>query len=117
MTEDKVNKVLYTESYYFQEHEEYTPEQVYSICKDLITVAENKGLTGCYLLFKSNFESHQDYLGPPSITPCGYRKKTEKELEEEAEYNRIMSYALKHGITFYEANTLFKIQGKLGLKL
>jgi hypothetical protein len=117
MTDNRVTQVLYTEEYYLQDHEEYTPEQIYATCKRLISIAESKGLTDCYLLFKSNHESYEDYLGPPSITPCGYRKKTEKELEEEAEYNRIMSYALKHGITFYEANTLFKIQGKLGLKL
>lgn len=115
MTKDLVEEVLYTEEYYFQDHEEYSAEQIYAICNRLIKKAEDKGLTGCYLKFTSHYEAYEDYLGAPSIIPCGYREKNNYEKQEQAKEDTIRNYAGKHGITFYEAAALYNIRDKLGL--
>ena len=66
-----------------REYEEYTPEQVYDIAKALVQSAKDQGLEGCFLKFQSNRDPYEDYLGPASITPCGYRKVTVSEKKEE----------------------------------
>lgn len=113
--DDMVEKELHTDSFYLQSYEKYSPEDIYGICKALIKKAEDKGLKDCYLTFKSNFKPYEDYLGLPSIIPCGYRGLTKKEKSECDEQEVISKYAVKHDITFYEASTLYKIRYKLGL--
>jgi len=113
---NKVEQRLHTEEYYLQEHEEYTPERIYDICKGLIAKAESAGLEGCFLSFKSNHEPYEDYLGLPSIIPSGYREKTPEELQKNILEKKLIKYAEKHKITFYEAATLYKVRDKLGLE-
>jgi hypothetical protein len=116
MKKDLVDVQLHTEEYYIQQYEEYSPEDIYLICKSLIKKAKAAGLTNCYLSFNSNREPYEDYLGLPSITPCGYRKKTKQEIKDEEVQKLVEVYAKKHGITFYEANALYQIRDKLGLE-
>jgi len=97
---------------YLQEHEEYTAEDVYSICKRLIKVAQEYGLEGCYLKFNSHVEPYEDYLGTPSVTACGYRKLSTKELKEQEQQGFVQKKADELGITFYEANVVVQLQDR-----
>ena len=115
MKEDLVDVQLHTEKHYILNYEEHSPEYIYTICKRLIKKAEDAGLTNCYLMFQSEYEPCEDYLGLPSIMPCGYRKKTEQEIKDEEVQKLVEAYSKKHGITFYEASALYKIKDKLGL--
>lgn len=96
--------------YSLSEYEEYTPEQVYDIAKALVQSAKDQGLEGCFLKFQSNRQPYEDYLGPASITPCGYRKVTVREREEVERQDRIYKRASDLGITFYEANVLTQLE-------
>ena len=116
MKKDLIDVQLHTEEYYVQQHEEYSPEDIYAICKSLIKKAEDSGLTNCYLMFHSNHDPYEDYLGLPSIIPCGYRRKTEQEIKDEKTNKLVESYAKKHRITFHEAKILYQIRDKLGLE-
>ena len=97
---------------YFQEHEEYTPEDVYEMCKLLIKTAQDKGLKGCYLKFSSHMEAYEDSLSNPSVTACGYRKLNQKEVQEQEKHDRIAAKATELGITFYEAGILMQLQDR-----
>jgi len=101
---------LYSDGVTLSEHEEYTPEDILSISTRLTEVAKGKGLEGCYLRFKSHLEPYEDYLGSPSITPCGYRKVTDYEREELQHQENIQKKADELGITFFEANILMQLQ-------
>lgn len=116
MKKDLVEVQLHTEEHCLQQYEEYSPEDIYTICKSLIKKAEDSGLTNCYLLFQSNREPYEGYLDSPSIIPCGYRKKTKQKIKDEKGQKLVEAYAKKHGITFYEANALYQIRDKLGLE-
>lgn len=98
--------------YNLSECEEYTPKQVYDITKALVQSAKDQGLEGCFLKFQSNREPYEDSLGPASITPCGYRRVTVGEKEEEERQDRIYKRASDLGITFYEANVLTQLEDK-----
>ena len=92
------------------EYEEYTPEIILGITTRLMDVAEEQGLEGCYLRFKSNYEPYENCLGPASVTPCGYRKVTYAEVESRKREERVMAKADELGISFHEANTLMSLQ-------
>lgn len=96
--------------YNLSEYEEYTPEQVYDITKALVQAAKDQGLEGCFLKFQSNREPYEDFLGPASIIPCGYRKITVCEKKEEERQDRIYKRASDLGITFHEANVLTQLE-------
>lgn len=97
---------------YFQEHEEYTAEDVCAMCKRLIKIAQDKGLEGCYLKFSSHMEAYEDYLGNPSVTACGYRKLYQGEVKEQEKQDHIQAKATELGISFYEANILMRLQDR-----
>ena len=97
---------------YLQEHGKYTAEDVYTICKRLIGVAEEYGLEGCYLKFNSHMEPYEDYLDAPSVTACGYRKLSTKELKEQEHQELVQKKADELGITFYEANVVVQLQDR-----
>ena len=92
------------------EYKDYTPEIILEITTRLVELAKEQCLEGCYLMFKSNYEPHEDYLGPASVTPCGYRKVTYAEVESRKREERVTVKANELGITFHEANTLMSLQ-------
>lgn len=102
---------------YLEEYQEYTAEDVCTICKNLLEAAQAKGLEGCYLKFSSHYEQYEDYLGSPSVTACGYRKLSQVEVEEQARQDNIQAKADELGITFFEANILVQLQERGILKL
>lgn len=106
---------LFQNSMYLSEYEEYKPEEIKELCDSLIKKAESEGLTNCYLRFESTREPYEDYLGPVSITPCGYREFNYKEKKELEKQKEIESLAKELGITFYEATTIknLKERGKI----
>jgi len=95
---------------YLQDHQEYTAEDIYAMCKRLIKAAEAKGLEGCYLKFRSHHEPYEDWLGNPSVTACGYRKLSQVEAGEQDRQDKIYAKAEELGITFFEANILMQLQ-------
>lgn len=98
--------------YNFGEHEEYTPEQVYDIAKALVQSAKDQGLEGCYLKFESTREPYDDYLGPASVIPCGYRKITDGEKKEQDRQDYISKVAKDLKITFHEASVMIQLKEK-----
>ena len=105
--------VLYQDATeYFQEHGEYTAEDVYAMCKRLIKIAQDKGLEGCYLKFSSHTEAYEDYSSNPSVTACGYRKLNRAEVGEQKKQDYTEAKAKELGITFYEASMLIQLQEK-----
>jgi len=101
---------LYTKKEYFSEHEKYSPEEVYEICKGLISISKEEGLEGCFLRFESNREPYEDFLGSPSITPCGYRKLNQKELEDIAFEGEVEDYAKEKNIPIYKATQILTLK-------
>lgn len=110
MSDKFVEVSLYEHEYALSDHIRYTPDQIKKICDDLIAIAEGQGLSDCYLRFDSNREPYEDYLGHPSITPCGRRPSTSYELKEEKEREEQDALAMKLGLTFYEAGIVKKLE-------
>ena len=74
------------DQYYFQEHEEYKPDQLLEVFIHLLDKAKDRGLKNCYLKFSSHREPYDDWLGNPSVVACGYRLLSgdqKKDLERE----------------------------------
>ena len=101
---------LHTHEVSLSYSEEYTPEIILEITTRLMGVAKEQGLEGCYLVFKSNYEPYDGYLGPASVAPCGYRKVTYAEAEIHKREERVKVKAEELGITFHEADTLMRLQ-------
>jgi hypothetical protein len=97
---------------YFQEHEEYSPEDVKNICDVLLQKGDAAGLQGCYLKFKSNTDPYEDWLGPPSVCVVGYRKPNSNEQKEMREDDAIRAMAKELNITEYEARMLKQLKDK-----
>ena len=110
MSKKFVEISLIEHEYTLSDHKQYTPDQIKKICDDLIAIAEGAGLSDCYLQFTSNMEPYEDYLDSPSIIPCGKRKSTSYELEEEKECKEQEALAVKLGLTFYEAGIVKKLE-------
>ena len=102
---------------YLQKHEEYSPKDVYRICQRLMEVGRREGLEGCYLKFESHMESYEDYLGPPSVTVCGYRRLNGQEVAEMGREDMANDLAKEKGITPYEARNLLALVDKGVVKL
>lgn len=103
---------LYPQQEYLSEHEEYSLEDIVTICKRLLDFGEKEGLENCYLKFQSHMEPYEDYLGPPSVRVCGYRKLNWAETKELEAQEATEKLAKELGITFYEANVLMKLKEK-----
>lgn len=101
---------LWKQEFYFQQYEEYSPEQVKEVLDDLIKRGQDEGLEGCFLKFQSNMEPYEDYTGPPSVCVAGYRRLNAHEISEIERQDNISALAKEKGITFYEANVLFQLQ-------
>jgi len=95
---------------YLQDHEEYSPQDIFDLCSDLIERAERQGLEGCYLKFKSNMEPYEDWLGPPSVTVVGYRPLNQKEKDQMDEEDAIKAFAEEKGISMYQADNYFELK-------
>ena len=95
---------------YLQDHEEYSPQDIFDLCKNLIEKAEQQGLEGCYLKFKSNMEPYEDWLGPPSVTVVGYRPLNQKEKDKMDEEDAIRAFAREKGIFEYQARNYFELK-------
>lgn len=108
---------LWGDKEYLQDHQEYSPEDVFQICNSLIEKAVKSGLEGCYLKFSSHMEPYDDCLGPPSISACGYRRASTYEKDEAKTQDEMYELAESLGITFYEATILTKLHkdGKVTL--
>ena len=102
---------------YLQEHEGYSLNDVYNICNRLMQVGYEEGLEGCFLKFESHMESYEDYLGPPSITVCGYRRLNEREVAEVEREDMVNDLAKEKGITPHEARNLLDLVDKGVVKL
>lgn len=101
---------LTSHEYNFGIEHEYTPLEVYTITTELIDIAIRYGLEGCFLRFESHMDPYEEYKGPPSVTPCGYRKVTTGERKEYERQDRIAKKAEELGIPFYKANILMELQ-------
>lgn len=101
---------LREESVYFSEFAEYSVEDITEICSKLLKKGKEKGLEGCFLKFQSNHEPYEDFLGPPSVTVCGYRNTTEKEKRDYEHQDKIEALAKDMGITPYEAGIYLKLK-------
>lgn len=99
---------LHTKKAYIDIDHPCMPERIYEVCKKLIKVAEDEGLTDCYLLFYSTNEPYEDYLGPVAIIPCGYREANVKEVLQETLEKEVESLATVLGVSIYEARVLHK---------
>lgn len=97
---------------YFQEHEEYSSEDVKNICDYLLQKGKDEGLRGCYLRFKSNMEAYEDYLGNPSVVVVGYRKLNSLERKQIREDDAVRAMAKELNITEYEARMLKQLKDK-----
>ena len=95
---------------YLQDHEEYSPQDIFDLCKNLIERAERQGLEGCYLKFKSNMEPYEDWLGLPSVTVVGYRPLNREEKSGMERQDAIRAFALKKGIPEYQARNYFELK-------
>lgn len=95
--------------YYFQSHNEYTPEEIWTICQDLISKAEANGLENCYLYFESTMEPYEDWLGEPTITAVGYRKLNTQERKELEREDQVRKLANEKGISPFEARNLLDL--------
>ena len=102
---------------YLSEHEEYSLNDVYSIYHRLIEIGEKEGLEGCFLKFQSHRDPYEDYLGPPSVTVCGYRKLNQQERGAIAREDQVNSLSKEKGITPYEACNLLSLVDKGVVKL
>ena len=103
-------KVDLYESHTFSEWDTLTPQDVFDIGSELIKKAEATGLEDCRLLFRSQYEPYEDFLGDPSVSVRGYRKlnsEEEAELKFEDEVNRV---SLDRGISPYQARTLLELK-------
>jgi hypothetical protein len=97
---------------YLHDHEEYSPQDVFDLCKNLIEKAEQQGLEGCYLKFKSNMEPHEDWLGLPSVTAVGYRPLNQEEKEQLDFEDKVNQVAKEKGITPFEARNYLELKNK-----
>lgn len=97
---------------YFQEHEEYSPQDIYDLCNRLIRKAESKGLKGCFLRFSSHNEPYEDWLGPPSVTAVGYRPLNRKEKEHLAFEDRVNKVSEEKKIPPFEARKYLELKQK-----
>ena len=97
---------------YLQDHEEYSPQDIFDLCKNLIVKAEQQGLEGCYLKFKSNMEPYEDFLGYPSVTAVGYRPLNKREKEQLDFEDKIDQVAKEKGITPFEARNYLELKNK-----
>lgn len=102
---------------YLQDGEEYSLEDVYSICDKLMQVGDAEGLEGCFLRFESHMQSYEDFLGDPSVTVCGYRRLNEQEIAGMEREDKVNSLAKEKGIAPYEARNLSDLVDKGVVKL
>jgi len=103
---------IWEDERYLQDHEEYSPQDIFDLCKELIRKAERRGLEGCYLKFKSNMEPHEDYLGDVSVTAVGYRPLNKSEKEQRDFEDKIDQVAKEKGITPFEARNYLELKRK-----
>ena len=97
---------------YFQDHEEYSPQDVKDICDRLLEKGKEAGLGGCYLKFRSHMEAYEDWLGGPSVSVVGYRRLNYEEQKEIREEDAVRAMAKCLGITEFEARTLKRLKDK-----
>jgi hypothetical protein len=97
---------------YLSENEDYSLENVISICTGLLEGAKAEGLVGCFLRFSSNMTSYDSYLDSPSVVAVGYRPWNESEKNHERKTDLINKLAIKKGITYYEATHLKNFMDK-----
>ena len=95
---------------YLQDHEEYSPQDIFDLCKNLIERAERQSLEGCYLKFKSNMEPYEDWLGLPSVTAVGYRPLNKLEKEELEFEDEVDQVAETKGIPVYKARQYLELK-------
>lgn len=103
---------LHEERVVLGEFDEFSVEDVTSICEGLIKKGEEAGLEGCFLRFESNMEPYEDFLGSPTASVWGYRKLNQKELKDVEEQKHIDEVAKEKGITPYEAGHLINLRRK-----
>lgn len=103
------------ERYTLSEWEEYSPEDVFKICQDLIEKSEQSGLQGCYLRFNSEYEPYETWLAFPTISVIGYRKLGTSEKEAIQEEYRIANLAKELDTTIPNARAVYQLrkEGKL----
>lgn len=106
---------LYKDTEYLNEYTEYTPEQLTEIFSDLMDKAVAAGLQNCFIKFQSTMEPYEDYLGPVSVTACGYRKINEQEKQQYDEADEVRNLADSMGIAEYQARVVYNLRkaGKL----
>jgi hypothetical protein len=88
---------------YLQAYEEYSPQDIYDLCDQLIQKAEAKGLKGCYLRFQSHNEPYEDFLGLPSVVVVGYRPLNQEELKSLEFEDEVERVATEKNIPIYQA--------------
>lgn len=110
--ESMVLQECYTLEHTLSDLEKFSSNDISSICEELLFEADALGLVGCFLKFRSNMEPYGDYLGYPSVIPCGYREKNDSELAEDARNKRIQAIALKRKITWFEATQLAMLEDR-----
>jgi hypothetical protein len=98
------------ESYTFQGWETMTPQEVFDVGTALIKKAEAEGLENCSLLFESNYESYDDYLGDPSVSAKGYRKLNSKEEAQVKFEDEVSRVSKDKGIIPYQARKLLELK-------
>jgi hypothetical protein len=103
-------KVDSAESYTFQDWETMTPQDVFDVGTALIKKAEAEGLENCGLLFESNYEDYEDYLGSPSVSVRGYRKLNSEEKAQLKFDDEVDRVSKDKGITPYQARKLLELK-------
>jgi hypothetical protein len=101
-------EVKLAESYTFQDWETMTPQDVFDVGTALIKKAEAGGLENCSLLFESNYEPYEDYLGSPSVSVRGYRKLNSEEKAKLKFEDEVARVSKDKGIPPYQARKLLE---------
>lgn len=106
---------LHTCEEYLSKYEEYTSEKLSDVFNSLIKKASYHGLEGVFLKFESTMEPYEDYLGPVSVKPCGYRKLNSSEKEEYKREDNIRKLAKELNTTEYKAKVVYELreEGKI----
>lgn len=97
---------------YLSDYEEYSLEDISSLCARLLEKAHEEGLVNCFLRFASHYEDYEDFLGSPSVVAVGYRPLSQEEKEAVEDDEIIAALAEEKGITFYEARHLKSLRDK-----